>query len=560
MRGAAKSIKSTASLAAGGVEGAAYGYRGLASIMSAIRRRFGNGEVAEVVPVEIPPSGDVRASGVTTKTKITAGLGFALMIAATGWYVYSSWEAWEQIGKMDHLERAKLVTGGLQAVGGFVFGAYKAAQVWKGWDQLPGGQNVATELEHSVAGQLEMVTRKRANSMDPRLAKQAKNPGSRPRLNTMTINKLGQGAAKPSNISEAMLSSKKPSSWTKFKAGMKSTHQKISAKMKFNATETGLRCFAVAISGVMLVLACISAAQNWDKMDDVEKWLTVIGLVIQLASLILEAVVLFAAISPLWSMGIAAVGFLLGLYTSYYQAKREPPEGPVTKWFREKGRPFLDKLSLPPPSAFVWTVEQPQYAIGKQSTVTIRGTPFGGDRSMISPNLSAIKLMFTCGKNTSSTLFDVDAGKEFSEKSDPEQPLADNQVYIRSPSSLKDTCDTALIDTSLSGTTIKQYTCSIELKDRGQLAETYGADKIPYIDIAPGAGSIRIELRGKISKMGVKPKTAETQEEKIPEWAKYTITVQEQYSSDDGTLKEVRESFVDVEKVGLNPTEPQKAS
>jgi hypothetical protein len=266
---------------------------------------------------------------------------------------------------MGHLDRAKLVTSALQQLTSFTYGTYKAVQAWKGLDSNPVKQAAMAEVQHQAAGSLQTVVRQRAITIDPSIA--SASPALRQRAQSATISKMGSSATRPRSLSEAVLSSDKPVPLPKAKEGWMGIKPR-----KLNATEITLCAIAVAISCVVLVLSCISAAQSWKNLDDAEKWLTVLSLIVQMIQIIFDVILIFCSMSSFFAIGIAIVGLVIWLFMDKHEKKKakEASEGPVEKWFRTQGRPWLNKQPLPPPTHFEWSIITERKAdIGKETEI-----------------------------------------------------------------------------------------------------------------------------------------------------------------------------------------------
>ncbi|KAF2839228.1 hypothetical protein M501DRAFT_992199 [Patellaria atrata CBS 101060] len=179
---------------------------------------------------------------------------------------------------------------------------------------------------------------------------------------------------------------------------------------------------------------------------------------------------------------------------NHHQKKKSPSEGPIQKWFREKGRPFFDKLDVPPPPHFNWTPSTTKVEVGKDTTLTIKGTPYDGHRNKLTKNFYSVRINFISNKSLSSTLF------ESEKRSEEKSEQSSSRFFSKTA----------------------QWQASIEHKDRGNLRTLYKGF-IPYIDIAPGRAKIAVMVRGKIAKMWDRKGGAEQGDGRIPPWAKYTI-------------------------------------
>lgn len=437
---------------------------------------------------------------------------------------------------MSALEGTQLVATGLQTLGGLAFNAYRSVQLYRfGFDGPPKGASAAVveEAEHAAAGALESSVKRRQSWINPQNEKLASNPTLQQGKASAPM-KLAENIEKASSVNEQVLP-KKPSAW-----------QNIKGKMKFSALETSIRVFAIAVTIVLITISIISTIQSWSEKEPLEKWMAVIGIIIQIAAVIIEIAVLFTAVSPFLTVGIVVIGLIFQVVSYYTQKKKEPEDTPAQKWYKNVWSSFQSTLPTPPPTRFKWSISPRGAKVGDETTITITGK--AQDLAANAPkNLSSINFTFAISTNNGAALLNTSSLNKVAGQSP-----GTNEGAVIFPDAFASYTTNSIMDTSASQSTLRQYTATFGLRDAGALySQPQYKDNMPFLDKWLASGTeIKFVLRGKVNKRLKKPQGAKNEEAGVvPEWGRYRVKLQEHYTDDTGAVPEnVREEELVFEK------------
>lgn len=426
---------------------------------------------------------------------------------------------------MSGLERTELICTGLQTIGGLVFNAYRSVQLFKhGFKGPPKGASTGLiqEAEHAAADNFEKAVKRRQSWMNPQNRSMAENPILQKRRATAPM-RLAENTSKSASVNEQILP-KKQGMW-----------KSIQGKMQFDALETSIRGFAIAVTVVLITTSIISAIQNWGDKSPLEKWMTVIGIIIQIVSVIIEIAVLFTVVSPFLTVGIIVIGLIYQLVCFFTQAKKEPEDTPAQTWYKNVWPKVQASLPALPPTRFKWSVTPEGAKVGDDQTIEVIGkaTEPTADTAK---NLSKIQLTFTVSVSDGAGLLNSTSMTQVSGSS-----VGTDQVSVVFPDTFASYTTASISDTRVSATSLTQITASIKLQDAGKLySQPIYKDNMPFLDKSLATGTeIRFLLRGKVNRRMRKPEGAKSEDADIvPAWGKYYFKVEEQYTDDTGSVPE----------------------
>jgi len=285
---------------------------------------------------------------------------------------------------------------------------------------------------------------------------------------------------------------------------------------------------------------------------------------VQALSLVIELISIFTMICPIWGIILMIIGMALAFFLGKHQAEKEPPPGPIQKWFEDKGRTYLNTLKDPPPTRYNWQLLTKTAGVGKDTTLTISGTPRTDPINSTAmtndfKNLAHIELKFSTAADEPGALFSTAKMTDLETGS-----LGPNQVAIQFPDALKPWVVFGTVDNSVDGAKVKTWSVLIKIKtpedlkdevDRQNASKPVKVKKpddpeevLPFITLANGE-EFKFLIRGNVAKMGEKKDVGEIPKDVIPQWARHDITVTEHYADDKRLPLELIDVVLPFQKV-----------